>query len=159
MVCTGVHVVLLLLPVAGFAEDPYAHHQTFEYFQAPGTFELIETAASAGVSIFRDTSHCANPSPGSAEYDQMKRRYSMRAQGSTDGGAVAAPALEGTLRSRCVPKEDDSTEGHTNTAFTDQCLFKQRGCDAEFCHVTVGDCPERAESTVCLLYTSPSPRD
>jgi hypothetical protein len=140
-------LILLLTPLACIAGDPYAHHKTYDYFQAAGTFELVETAASAGVKIFRDTSHCANPTPGSSEHEQMKKRYGVRAFDGKDDPSVSAPALEGTLRSRCVPKVDDSVEGHANTAFTDQCLLKQQGCTEKLCHVTVGNCPARADST------------
>ena len=127
--------------------DPYAHHKVKSYYQnwhdPANPFALVETAASAGVTIFHDTSHCADPFKGGAQEKAMHRRYDLRADTTK---TTSPPALEGTLRSRCVPKVD--SEG--NTALTDQCLFESSSCNAGDvqCHIEVRDCPPRGESTV-----------
>ena len=77
--CRGPLVLLLLLGAAGLAHgahvraatarpggaDPYAHHKVKRYYQSwhdpTAPFALAETAASAGLSLFHDTSHCADP--------------------------------------------------------------------------------------------------
>ena len=129
-------------PPPGHA-DPYAHHKVKEYYQQwhDKSFSLVETSVSAGTSIFRDTSHCADPYRNGAQEMEMKRRYDPRAN---EMASTSKPSLEGTLRSRCVPKL--STEG--NTAFTDQCLVADPSCkDLSKCRVVVLDCPSRGEST------------
>ena len=71
----------------------------------------------------------------------MMKRYDLRADVTQ---LTSDPAMEGTLRSRCVPRV--TTPG--NTKFTDQCLKEDEDCDTDQqCHVTVGDCPTRGDST------------
>ena len=143
------HLLLLFLSLIHASAtdiDPYAHHIVKKYYRDPSSdLALVETANSLGVRLFTDTSHCANLARGK-EGHKMKKRYDLRADPEKP---TSDPALEGTLRSRCVPIV--TTAG--NTEFTDQCLKedddkKHEDCKTiNKCHVTVGDCPTRGDST------------